>query len=230
MKNRLYLFLLFGILLIGICQAEIQTLGSVKLNDCITLVQSCGSCTYSSITAVTYPNKTMFKVDYSMTNDDTMYNYTFCGNYELGQMIIDGKADVDGVITPWAYDYNVTPSGTETTGWKITIEIFASLSTLFLMVIFLILSIYGTKSKMGDGEENGSIKFFFIGISLIFLVAHILITNVVIHDTLGVGKLSSSYTAIMYVFFTVLILIFLYILTKLIFWEVDVFKRKAGLK
>jgi hypothetical protein len=79
-------------------------------------------------------------------------------------------------------------------------------------------------------KENNIIRFFFIGLALIFLIAHIIITSIIIHNTLGIGSISYSYNAIMYVFFTIIILFFLYTLVKITLWEVDVFMKAKGLR
>ena len=101
-------------------------------------------------------------------------NYSSLGIYCHNIVCSDGVNTSSGSVC-----YDVTPTGEEMNGWKIALQIFASISTLGLMVLFLFLSGKGIQSKMAK-DESGPAKFFFIGLSLIFLIAHILITNSII--------------------------------------------------
>jgi hypothetical protein len=152
-------------------------------------------------------------------------NFTTLGNYCYNIVCTDGIENVGGSVCK-----TINPNGIEMNGWKITLELFASLSTLFLAVLFFYFSGIGIKSKMAK-EENGASKFLFSGLAIIFLVAHILITNVIIHETLGeLNTIASAYTNVMYVIFTIIIVLFLYMLFKITAWEIDIFKTKKGLK
>ena len=146
---KLVIFIFLVVLYLNLISAQ-STLGDVPLNNCIKLKQSCGNCTYSNITAITYPDKTTINISYSMTKQDTMYYYDFCNNTKLGQYIIDGISDVDGIVTPWSYDYEVI-SGSP---W-------IWITLILLAIIFLIISIFAD-------EE------FFVYISgIFFLIAGI---------------------------------------------------------
>lgn len=115
-KNRIILTIAFALvvsilLYFTMVSAEVQTLGTYKVNTCISLLQSCSNCTYSNITSIVYPDSTQALAEVVMTKIGTNYNYTFCGSNQLGNYIVNGRSDVDGLDTIWAYDYNVTPSG-----------------------------------------------------------------------------------------------------------------------
>ena len=111
------IFLLFASLfifsLIGIASAEIQTLGTFKVNECTHLKQTCSNCTYSNITSLMYPNSIAALGNVPMTRNGREYNYTFCNNTQLGRYIVNGVSDVDGLPTVWGYDYRVTGNGKE---------------------------------------------------------------------------------------------------------------------
>ena len=157
-----------------------------------------------------------------------IFNYTLTfpaiGTYYPTLVCIDGvnsNSDSSGI-------YEITPDGKEMSGWKISIEIFTSISTLMLFILFLYLSGTGVKSGMAK-DEKGASRFLFMGLALVFLIAHIIITNVILHDTLGAeSSMASAYTSVMYVFFTIIIFVFLYVLYKIIAWEVDIFLRSKG--
>ena len=79
--------------------------------------------------------------------------------------------------------------------------------------------------------EQGASRFLFLGLSLVFLIAHIIITNIIIHDTLGqFSSMATAYTSVMYIFFTIIIFVFLYTLIKVLIWEIDIFMKSKGLR
>jgi hypothetical protein len=76
---------MFFIIIIGCVSAEVESLGIAKQGECITLKQSCTSCAYVKINAVTYPNKTTI-------NTET-YLKTFChGSIKILEIFLqDGQ-------------------------------------------------------------------------------------------------------------------------------------------
>jgi len=217
MKRNIWLIMIIGLLLINIVIAE-ESGGLLigKQKNCIQLPQECADCSYITLTSIQYPNMTREYIDVTMTKQGTSFNYSFCKTQDLGIYSYCVVGDVEGTDTVACKDFEITPSGTEINGWRITIQIFVSLSTLFLMILFLYLSGSGIKSGMAKAEQGAS-RFFFIGLSLVFLIAHIIITNVIVHDTLGVSSsMASVYTSVMYIFFTIII------------WEIDIFLRSKG--
>jgi len=158
MKNIL-LTLILGILLIGIASGEIQSLGTAKQGDCITLKQSYSNSSYSNISAVTFPNKTTISNEWRMTKNGIMFNYSFCNTHDLGEYQIDGHTSVDGIDTNWGYDFEVT-----TTGYKLdtskSIIIFIGLGIMLLIGILLF--IFGIYTK-------GIIKVFSIGLAVLLI-------------------------------------------------------------
>lgn len=212
--------------------AEIET---YKLNEPVNLKLTCtinnAVPSASAVMNITISDSTgvlLVSNKATTSRGNGIFNYTVTfpaiGIYYPTLVCIDGTnsySDSSGI-------YQITPDGTAMSGWKMTIDIFASLSTLFLMILFLLLSGSGIKSGMAKAEQGPS-KFLFMGLSLIFLIAHILITNIIIHDTLGAtSSMASAYTSVMYLFFTVIIFAFLYVLWKVIVWEVDVFLKSKG--
>lgn len=116
--NKLYFILILSLLLMPLALAEQQSLGTIKQNECINLVQTCGNCTYVNISSVLAPNSLQVLGQSDMTKQGTIYNKTFCGTSQIGQFIVNGYGDVDGFNTIWSYSFEVTPSGfTETLGF-----------------------------------------------------------------------------------------------------------------
>lgn len=101
-----------------------SSLGTVKQNDCITLYQSCPSCSYVNLTAIKYPNVNVEVMNLAMEKSDSEYNYTFCNTAQIGEHFYTVKGDKDGVISTETISFEVTPSG--------------FINTLGLYIIFLV--------------------------------------------------------------------------------------------
>lgn len=96
----------------GIASAQTTSLGIFKQGECINLVQSCSNCTTNIITNVLYPNSSIAMGTVTMSTTDSLYyNYTFCNTTALGQYLVNGYGDVDGVNTNWVYDFTVSMNG-----------------------------------------------------------------------------------------------------------------------
>lgn len=110
--KKLLVLLIFGILLLNIASAEVQTLGVFKQRETINLIQTCDNSTYSNVTRVTYPNGNFVINEHTkMTKVGSNYNYSLLTTEQLGQYIVYGECDENGVITTWVYDFDITPSG-----------------------------------------------------------------------------------------------------------------------
>lgn len=112
-SSRLILFFMLCIFLTPLISSQVETLGSFKVKSCIDLKQTCSNCTYNNITSIYLTGDTPLKLltERAMTKSGTEYNYTFCDTSRIGNYIVNGKGDVDGVTTVWAYDFNVSPTG-----------------------------------------------------------------------------------------------------------------------
>jgi hypothetical protein len=123
--NKLYLSLfLIVIVVLPLISAEQQSLGTFKQNDCINLIQTCANCTYVNISSIVTPNSNGVQINSAMSQQGTIYNYTFCSTDQIGKYIVNGVGDLDGVNTVWNYDLEITPSGfTDTLGFYIVLLI-----------------------------------------------------------------------------------------------------------
>lgn len=169
--------------------AEVQTLGVFKQGETVKLIQLCANCTYVNISSVLYPNSSECLVDeIQMTKSGTEYSYPVeCSNI-LGDYIVNGFGDVDGITTIFAYDYKVTSTGGESfsildNSIPITITIFGILLIIlgiavgipwfgFIGSVMFLLSgiytmIYGF-NNVADMYTRG-VAVTLIGIGLIFM-------------------------------------------------------------
>lgn len=165
MKNKIILIVLI-LLIMPIINAEIQTLGVFKQNDCVMLKQGCSNCTFTNITSVVYPNSSTAIEIKEMSKSGTEYSYNFCNTSLIGEYIVNGISDVDGVITVWAYDFDVTPTG-ESLNTATPVFYFVGIGVL---IIFLILSIYSFVKF-----DNLLNRVGMIGLCYIFLTAIVFI-------------------------------------------------------
>jgi hypothetical protein len=128
------LSILVGIIVlscVNYVNAEQQTLGVYKAEFCITLIQTCGSCSYNNITSVKSPNSTTLLSETSMTKLGTEYTYQFCDTSVLGTYIVNGFGDLDGTATVWAYDFEITGNGKPTPNRSVIVLF----SLAFLIVV-----------------------------------------------------------------------------------------------
>jgi len=108
--KKITLCLILGIFLISLTSAA-SSLGEVGQYDCIDLYQSCPSCSYVNLTAVKYPNTTVWVTDLNMTKTGTEYNIAFCGTDTTGEYFYTVKGDKDGTETSETISFMVTPLG-----------------------------------------------------------------------------------------------------------------------
>jgi hypothetical protein len=128
------------------------TIGTVEKGKCIELYQICENCTYNNISTILYPNKSVAASNIEMSNDtETYYNYTFCSTNLLGDYIINGFGDLDGVKTSWVYDMEVTGTGFEFNEAKSSYY----LGLLALLVFFFVVTIVSiTKLPGGNNTDD----------------------------------------------------------------------------
>ncbi len=110
--KKLIICLMLGIFLISLVSASLDSLGTFKQNDCVTISQTCATCTYvniSSISSNTNPNLT---TNIEMTDFGSgEWRYEFCDTTSIGRYDVRGIGDVNGVDTSFAVYFEVTPSG-----------------------------------------------------------------------------------------------------------------------
>jgi len=141
--NMKYITILLVLLLfIPMVYSAQESLGIVKQNECVRLYQTCASCSEISLSSIIYPSKVVANSSIVLTTDDNFEYYTdFCQTQQLGQYIVNGKADVDGTDTPFAYDFEVTTNGNAKPS-----EILLVVYTILFIVIFFFSLFYFFKA------------------------------------------------------------------------------------
>jgi hypothetical protein len=151
-------------MIIPVITAEVMTLGVFKQNECVELKQTCSNCSYITITSLLSPLSNNLFTLANMTKQGTDYNYTFCNTTWLGQYIVNGYGDVDGVITIWAYDFQVTASGNilDTAESIIYIIFLVGLSFVFLLFLYGSIVIPYRNNRGNDGKivSINDVKYF----------------------------------------------------------------------
>ena len=110
--NKIILTIIIGMFLISFTSAAISNLGSFQQGECVTLLQTCVTCTYNNISRVIVsPTSTVILEEVVMTKDGSYYSYETCNTTLLGEYGVNGYGDIDGVKTSWNYVFDVTPSG-----------------------------------------------------------------------------------------------------------------------
>ena len=110
--KKILLILIIGLFLISFTSAAISYLGSFQQGECITLPQTCITCTYNNISRVIVsPTSTVILEEVVMTKDGSYYSYETCNTTLLGKYDVNGFGDLDGTQTSFNYYFDVTPSG-----------------------------------------------------------------------------------------------------------------------
>ncbi len=162
MRN-IFLFLMLVLVLISPVNAEIQTLGCFQVDTEIDLIQTCATCTFNNITAVTFPNSTILISNVAMEKDGSRYNFTLNENQTgtIGEYIVDGFGNLSGVDAVWNYNFFITPTG-ECLDTQQSIIVFG------LMLILLFLT--GAFLIFGFKVETTSVKIFLIALGGLFFL------------------------------------------------------------
>ncbi len=162
MKN-IFIFLILASILISPVNAEVQTLGCFQVDTEIDLIQTCATCTFNNISAVSFPNSTILISNVAMERQGTRYNFTLNENITgtIGEYIVDGFGDLNAVDTIWNYNFFITPTG-ECLDTQQSIIVFGlMLVLLFLTGAFLI---------FGFKVETTSVKIFLIALGGLFFL------------------------------------------------------------
>lgn len=158
--KKLLLTLILGIFLLSITSAEIQTLGTFSQGQDINLIQTCANCTFNNITSVLSPNSTQVIGNFPMTKTGSVYNFTLTsGNVtQLGEYIVNGIGDLDGVDTIWNYNLFVTPNGQNfTTGKAISY-----LGFIVILLFTFLLTIWGASKVRWKHSRSDTDKIITI--------------------------------------------------------------------
>lgn len=153
--KRLYLLVLLSLILLNVVSADIN-LPAGKQNECISLKQTCDTCTYVNISTVARggANATTFYLNTPMTKYGVDYNYSFCNTSVIGDYTYTVYGDKDGTLQTENGYFKISPSGfTETLGFYIII-----------IILSLGLVIFGYYAEDATIVILGAMGLSFIGI------------------------------------------------------------------
>jgi len=160
--NKFLVFFLFIFIFSTFVFAEQQGLGVYKQNECVRFIQICSNCTYVNFTSVVSPDSVeLLDNELSTSKRGTLFNVSFCETAKLGQYIVSGVGDINGIDTVFAYDFEITP-----TGKTMSNNLLPIISAFVFLIIFF--SALGIYNKDSFGLSFASYGFAFI--ELIYLV------------------------------------------------------------
>lgn len=134
--NKYFIIILALFLVLPLLSSVEQSLGVFELGECLTLKQTCANCTFVNISSISYPNSTQAMSEGVMTQTGTVYNKTFCSTLALGEYIVNGHGDIDGIDTTWTYNFIIAPAYAISTGISVFyIGILVVLCFLFILCI-----------------------------------------------------------------------------------------------
>lgn len=144
MKNKLILFILFGIFMISLVNAS---LGIFKQNECINIKTILNS-TSVNISTINYPNSTLAISNQVMSKIGQTFNYTFCNTSTLGIYIYDYFDNLGNV---YVNDFTITYTGKELTSEQTYIYI---VSLIILIILILGISFIINKLPSRDSVND----------------------------------------------------------------------------
>jgi hypothetical protein len=146
MKKNVIFFIFLILIITPLFSSYQESLGIVKQNDNINLIQTCYGASSGNVTRIIYPDKT-FAVNSNkvMTKIGDNFNWTFSNTSQLGQYLVYGICDSQ----VWQYDFEVTPDGTKLTGYSISFYIFI----LIILATLIYLSFHYSLPDMEKPNE-----------------------------------------------------------------------------
>jgi len=240
--KKIILLIIFGILLLQfVTSVDIEF--TAEQNTEVNIIDKCSiggyPCSPSfdcNITVTIQDIQEVIILNQNMTRNETIYNYTIPSSQTSEEGLY--KADIycsdgnyNGTDEIW---FRVTPSGREalTSGESSTLLI--AVASMFLLAIFffIISNTFKADPLNPQGTSgNPPARFFFVALAVIISIASILFSTVILMQVLGgFEKIISSYSTFLWVILFVILIIFIFILLKVIFMALDAFKVSKGLK
>lgn len=212
--------LMFVLLLLPLCSSALTELGTFQQGENITIRQLCSDCTFNNITSIIYPNGTEALGQTTMAKDGIEYTRLFNTSHTRGIYHTNGFGDPGGVDTVWAYTFEVTPNGLETS------EGIPNLLGLIIIVLFgisfflLLLAI-----KI---QEPGP-KIFFLLTSFLFIFFTIMMAVNVAQDSNVSDGVNATLSALSFATGMILFVVFAWIFIKQTVNAINMLKIKKGL-
>lgn len=210
MKKSKLIYLIFVILLCSFAYAEVTGLGVFQVNEPIDLIQICANCTYVNISSITAPNSSIIYIDLEMDKSGVRFNYTLPAQNLAGDYIVCGEGDLDGEVTVWCYDFEVTQTGykPDTAQGLIYFILFGVSFIVFLIILAIATktdtSTYKRDTATGDVIGINWKKYICLGASILAYACAVWIAHlgkIISENFLNSSALNSFFSTI----FTVLL-------------------------
>ena len=223
MKNK---FLIFILLLIFISPINaLESLPAQKQGRSVILWQACDLSSYSNISSVKSGSTVLINKAVMIEITDDYYEYNFTNTSTLGTYVVSGYCDEDGEKSNWAYDFNITPDGKESTLVK-GIIYFGLLSLIILLIVIIIYSFQllpngNNKDREGMIISINNLKYlrpvFFLIIYGLLLLLTFVSSNIAylfLENNMMYKILFNIYTIMMWFAIPMLIIWIVYILAN----------------
>lgn len=156
--KKLILLLIIGMFLFSFTSAELNNLGEFGTNECISIKQTCSSCTYVNLT-VSYPNSSRVLTNAPMGDVGAgVWEYNFCNTTLEGRYDVNGEGDINGVDTSFSALYFIV-SGEAGKG---------GIDPLAVVVFLIAFGVFSYAVTYKFNKFLGNLSFVLIGIGAFF--------------------------------------------------------------
>lgn len=194
-----------------------QTLGTFQLDSTVNLIQACDNSSYSNISRIVYPNSSFaLNTQTSMSGSNNNYEYSYSGTDLIGQYLVYGNCDENGVQTEWVYNFWITYTGDN-----------VDLSNTILVIAFLLLAGLFYLIGLSFNEEHWLMRTFFNFISVGMGLLAINSARIIASQSSTLGTMGSVGITIGIV---VLLIFFLYIFVYYFIETIKIFKERRELR
>lgn len=221
-KNKL-LGLLLLLFVISFVSAQSDYLGTFKINENVTIIQTCDDgtnvCDYCNVSSIYYPNSTLSVQNVVMTgNKPFSYNYNKTDSF--GTYTINTYCGLGTSVTQDTYYFEVNGSGQQITQAQITLIIIGIIVFLIVMAFFFILAIM---------FKHPGTKIFLMSLSALTLIVliGIIASNAGIYLAEFAG-LAAIYSQYYIVIITLATASGAGIILWLIYYATDLFNKARG--
>jgi len=213
-RNILIVLILF--LSIGNVMA-LDTLGTFQLDNTVNLIQGCDNSTYSNITRILYPDSTFaLDTEVVMTRSGDNYNYTFTNTEIIGDYLVFGHCDEDGVDEDWVYDFAITHTGDK-----------VSLSNSIIVIVFIFLAGLFLTLGYSFSKEHWILKTFFNFCAVGMGILAVNSAKIIASESTNLGIMGTVGLTVMVISFS---LFFIYMFIYAFIEIIKAMKEKKGVR
>ena len=196
----------------------LDTLGTFQVDNDVNLIQVCDNSTYSNITRILYPDSTfaLNTEEIMQSNSQDNYNYTFSNTDIIGNYLVLGHCDEDGVDTDWVYDFAITHTGDK-----------VSLSNAIIVIVFLLLAGLFLVLSFSFSKEHWMLKTFFNFCAVGMGILAVNSAKIIASESANLGKMGTVGLTVMVIAFA---LFFVYMFVYAFIETINAMKEKRGVR